>query len=264
MTVLPPAWFGSGVRVFWEKRNGASGQEWFGAWFPTGTVSSGESSISADSWYTALRTTSNVSWKSVRQPLDSSPANRWYHVAQVYSTTDSTLRLYVDGAQVASSSTVIQGSRAGNTSGTLDLGGVGGDPSQSWKGDIALFSFSNSALSAGTIAAHYAARSSLSAYLTAVGSPSALWPLQETSGLPVDTVAGHNATFLSGNPATYAVGGPVPGSTGIRLDGASFFSVPDDNLWSSTSFTMEGWVRAVTPDEGGLQWSGLRFGRGFG
>lgn len=56
MTVLPPAWFGSGVRVFWEKRNGASGQEWFGAWFPTGTVSSGESSISADTSLGSLTT----------------------------------------------------------------------------------------------------------------------------------------------------------------------------------------------------------------
>jgi len=256
VTALPSSWFGSGVRVFWEKRAGSSSQEWFGAWFPTGTTSFGEPSISADSWYAPLRTSSNVSWKSVRQPLNSSPGNQWYHVAQVYSTADATLRLYVDGAQVAASSTVIQGSRVGDSSRELGLGGVGGAPAQSWKGDIALFSFSGSALSAGTIAAHYAASSSLSAYLAAVGSPSALWPLQETSGLPVDTVGGRNAIGLTGGGAVYAVDGPVPGSTAIRLDGASLFTVADDALWSSTSFTMEGWIRAVVAT-GGLRLGNL-------
>lgn len=257
MTALPSSWFGSSSRVFWSKRNGSVSQEWFGLWAPAGSAPFGESTISADSWYAALRTGSNVSWKSVRQPLNSSPANLWYHVAQVYSTGDATLRLYVDGAQVASSSTVIQGSRVGNTSGEMILGGLAvGTSSLYWKGDLALFSFSNSALSAGTIAAHYAARTSLSDYLTAVGSPSALWPLQETSGLPVDTAGGHNVSYLDGAPAVYAVPGPVPGSTAIRLNGASFFAVPDDALWSSTSFTMEGWIRAVVAT-GGLRLGNL-------
>lgn len=74
-------------------------------------------------------------------------------------------------------------------------------------------------------------------------SPAAFWPMQEMSGSIVDVISARTGTSV-GATKTYQQTGPVAGISSISFDGSSSsgFSVVDDNLWSSTSFSIEGWV----------------------
>ena len=83
------------------------------------------------------------------------------------------------------------------------------------------------------------------AYIAAVlaDSPGAFWGCQDASGGLVDTVAGRNASEYGTGTITYQVAGPgdlyaveMPGT------GGKAFSIPDNDLWSSTSFTAEALV----------------------
>jgi hypothetical protein len=74
-------------------------------------------------------------------------------------------------------------------------------------------------------------------------SPVAFWPMQEASGSIIDSLASRSGASV-GSAKTYQQSGPVTGVNSISFDGSSSsgFSVADDNLWSSTSFSVEGWV----------------------
>lgn len=74
-------------------------------------------------------------------------------------------------------------------------------------------------------------------------SPAAFWGCQDASGGLVDTVAGRNASEYGTGTAVYQADGPgdlyaveLPGT------GNKAFSIPDNDLWSSASFTAEALV----------------------
>lgn len=74
-------------------------------------------------------------------------------------------------------------------------------------------------------------------------SPAAFWGCQDASGGLVDTVAGRNASEYGTGTVVYQADGPgdlyaveLPGT------GNKAFSIPDNDLWSSASFTAEALV----------------------
>lgn len=80
-------------------------------------------------------------------------------------------------------------------------------------------------------------------------APSAFWPMQETSGDIVDTTGnGFIGTKVGSGGVTYGVGGPIAGVGAIEFADSSGvgYSVADNNLWSSTNFTVEGWIYLAT------------------
>lgn len=74
-------------------------------------------------------------------------------------------------------------------------------------------------------------------------SPAAFWSCQDASGGLVDSVAGRNASEYGTGTVTYQAAGPG-GLYAVELPGTGgkSFSVPDNDLWSSSSFTVEALV----------------------
>ena len=75
--------------------------------------------------------------------------------------------------------------------------------------------------------------------------PSAFWPMQETSGDLTDVTGnGYVATKVGSGGVTYLADGPSASVKSIEFAGSSGvgYSAADNNLWSSTNFTVEGWI----------------------
>jgi hypothetical protein len=72
-------------------------------------------------------------------------------------------------------------------------------------------------------------------------SPAAFWKCDEASGNLTDSVGGYTATAVG--TSAYQAAGPG-GNHAVYLNGSSsYFSVADNNVFSSTSFTLEAWVQ---------------------
>lgn len=245
------------LRMMWCKNGTGGFQEWYAGLCPQGATGDLEGAFADDQIFAALRTTTATNYRSKRATT-SLATGVWYHVAQVATAT--TVELYVNGVNVGVAPTAGAGTRIGDQAAPLSIGGFLTTPAYSHRGRMALVSFIPAALSAGQILAHYNGRSSKSTYVAAVTGDliagSSFWQMQETSGMIQDSaVAARHATAAVGGPV-YAQAGPVTGSTSVALDGDSLFSVPDDALFSSADFTMEGWV-LFTADGGAVTHTGL-------
>lgn len=73
-------------------------------------------------------------------------------------------------------------------------------------------------------------------------SPAAFWRMQESSGNLVESIGSKNGSG-TGSGLSYALAGPSASYTALGLSGASLsgWTVGDDNLWSSTTFSIELW-----------------------
>lgn len=232
-------WGSAGTRFLWQKAGANPYFEWMATVQRTGNTVKGIPTLSSDAFCVDVRNNSNLYWRHTR---GDSPTydGTWRHVAQVYDNSVPELRLYVDGASVGTKYGP-SGTRVGDLSGPLFIGGITDSPSAGWNGHIGPITFFDYALSGSRIAAHAAATSE-SAHTSAVNadSPEAFWLFDESSGSFADST-GNGHTGSPSGTITRRVDGPWSGSFAMGLPGTSYVAVSDDSVWSSTSFTMAGW-----------------------
>jgi hypothetical protein len=178
----------------------------------------------------------------------------WHHVAMRLSA--ETLSLFVDGVSIGAASNSGD-DRQANGSGTFNIGfhpyGNG-----SWDGQITQVSFWSRALADSRIAEHRGAMSlGIEAYEEAVAddAPNAWFPMQDSSGSLTEVVAGLHAVRVGSAPVTYRANGPHPTCKAVTLPGGPVegFAAPDHSMWSSTNFTVTGWV-GIRPGDAGRGW----------
>lgn len=173
---------------------------------------------------------------------------RWYHVAAVRQGT--TIKLYVDGAQVASEpliGTAVSVNAPFTVGARLTASGVG----EAFQGAISDTLFYNSAQSTATIAAWYAAGLN-TAYrdLLPLGNPppTGWWRFGEASGTSASDSSGHGLTatyqgsqIQLGQPGAIA-GDPDHAVTLNANGGSSYVRLPNGFSEVTAGLTMEAWV----------------------
>ena len=258
-------WGSDSYRFFWQKGSTENNYEWAGMAMKAGATVAGIPALGTDSFAADTRNSSpGTYWRFTRHGMSLGFSGEWHHIAQVYDDTTPELRLYVDGVNVGTKYGP-SGTRRGEQTTPLRIGGRVESTSLNWRGRVGPAAFFDYALSGARIAAH-AAAGTASAHAAAVNadSPEAFWRLDEASGtLADDTGNGHTGTAggVGGWAIGYREGGPWSGSYALGFNGDAWVEVPHHTVFSSTSFTMCGWLRCEPdPSSSGLHIGSLRFG----
>lgn len=241
MAIDPAVWAATSYRRPVTKRATSPQSEWQALWCKGGS-GSGTGSPSAgtlDRIQTSINQSGNTTWRgAIFEGMDGG----WGHVVHILNASAAPA-IWVNGVDETDRTSGPNGTRMGNLAGPLVIGGSDDAGGQLWLGKLTCIAFYNAALTGTQIRSHHAAMTDLTSYVNAVNadSPSAFWKMQETSGALIDAVGAKNASLITGSP-TYAADGPVSGVTAIDFPGSAYFEAADDNLWSSTTCSVEYWA----------------------
>ncbi len=130
------------------------------------------------------------------------PLRRWTHVAATWDR--ATMRLFVDGAEVASGPSSAR-LRCGRAPLRLGAAGLGGEAALHLDGDLAMPVLYGRALDQAALFARYTAGG---ISLPSGSDVLACWPLHEDRGSRITDVSGHDRTGSIINHATWMIGGP--------------------------------------------------------
>ncbi len=92
-------------------------------------------------------------------------------------------------------------------------------------------------------------------------SPTAYYPLNETSGTTAQDTSGNGANATYSGGATFGVPGPIPGTTAVQLDGstgsislpaAPFGNYPTSGSTTNYALSFEVWFKAAAGSQGGV------------
>lgn len=194
----------------------------------------------------------------------------WHHLVAVYNASVPSATLYLNGQEVASSTTP-NGTYAAKTVGEMAIGSYGNparNPSgyeNAFTGSIDEVAIYPSALSAATVLAHYqngtnAARSTPYETLITTANPAGYWRLNEapyntitnsgTLGAEVQGVRANSPTVSGPTPPAY--GGFETNNLASRFDGATSFIelFNPTNLNFSGPITLEAWIQPDSTQAG--------------
>jgi Concanavalin A-like lectin/glucanases superfamily len=178
----------------------------------------------------------------------------WHSVALTRVKSSGALKLYVDGAQVATGTGGTQSMTGPAKVNISQIADYDAEMKQ-FSGVVSDVAQYTTALSATRIAAHNTAATSQSAYRTSVqdDSPAGYWPLSDTSGTTVTALVGgaaNNGTVA----ATVRRGVTTPTGTGMLFTQANWRGVTVPRLVSG-DFSLEAWFTATVGLSGGFWWS---------
>jgi RHS repeat-associated protein len=181
-------------------------------------------------------------WLTAPNPL---VAGQTYHLVGTYD--GSTMRLYVNGSQVASKAAT--GSFV-SSSNPLNVGAHSSGTAQDsfFNGVIDEAAMYDTALSASTVSAHYSASQPASTYSSVVlgsGGLQSYWRLGESSGSSAADSAGNNQGTYGGSPLLGQQGLVAGPNTAAKFNGtSSYLSIPDGaGLHPTSAITLEAWVK---------------------
>ncbi|MBI4324621.1 MAG: hypothetical protein HY674_05090, partial [Chloroflexi bacterium] len=179
-------------------------------------------------------------------------ANEWQHVVGVYSGGASgTMTLFVDGVQVSAGAATYEV----NTDAPFSIGSTS-LPNRTFDGAVDEVALYSAALSAGTIAAHFEARTTNAANYASqilLDSPVGYWRLSEPAPPPQPTAEnlGSLGTAANGAYINGAIGGQPGAITGDANTAAAFagdndkIDVPFHAGLNPSAFTIECWAKVA-------------------
>jgi hypothetical protein len=199
----------------------------------------------------------NATTTSLQLSAPVTAANVWYHLVITYDSVANLASLYTNGVLAMSGTPALNGAGLGYVPNTSVQSSFGcrADNAYYWPGNMAEPAYYNGALSAGRVAAHYAAATSVATYNAAVqaDAPVLWYQFPEAA----DVAAANSGTLGSVADGKYPVG-TSPGAVGPRQPTYPGFevnnyavsvpgngpsvSVPALNLNTNT-VTITGWIK---------------------
>ena len=206
------SWYRAAVRAGGTKAGGGYQLQW----------DAGNSSVPGVFKLTLWTATSGVeTYATIGTTIDATNNGPWFHLVGVWSSSDNTARLYVNGIQIASANR----SYTPNVSADLRIGAGDQDPTDPWgqsfnPGAMSQVAVYPVALTAGTVLAHYMNGTNPSPSIAysdlVIGDGAAgYWRLNET--VPAQPVAANYGTVGAALNGTYGyasapASGPRPGN----------------------------------------------------
>ncbi|GIG88573.1 LamG-like jellyroll fold domain-containing protein [Plantactinospora endophytica] len=157
------------------------------------------------------------------------PVGVWTHLAGVYDVATATMRLYVDGVPVASTT---HGTPWHHDGGTVQIGRArhNGAPVDHWTG----------AVDEVRVFDRLLVDEEIRELASSPANDEGLWPMEEGQGGTAGDVSGNFRTATATGGVTWASGAVGAGS--VRLDGTGHLSTAKPALRTDGSFTAAAWV----------------------